>query len=497
MRSIHLLATADYMSKDAVTCRRGGAGEGESQPPAPMAWVEFSHGMCETLNTSPCMIYVGPADQSASITALIDTASTAAEVQATYGAKPGSIPPAAMPRATFTTPENIVSVQKCTAIYGRVPFIAVIDMTEDDAEHSFVLDIKAALDTGSRRISLDTILQFLVRVGNGTEQAALQGAAPPLADIGPPTHGTILCEGRTGTTSSVDRLLHQGKSHPSGGAVGVFWSDRCPCCPGVLMMIEAVVRLIRLMAMSHLEHGDAMADGLSFPFFAINIDENELPSNIWPMAKGEEVVPAVVAFSAGSLAPVLFTGERSLPRLVAFICQHCFPESHPCIAHIRADATRAVAHFMPEELMSTIDEGDAGYTAAVAAYRRFEKDEIATEELLSIYSHTRRTTLPFSIEERVREVQATGGAAATRSSSYSPFPTSEGEEAFGVMKADDLLPQRGSQSDSTPKGDSSASFSGEANQTKTKASAEWNTGTAAINSTGLRRLPSKRQRDTT
>lgn len=415
----------------------------------PPVWTEFSHGMCEQLNSHRCLVFVGDATLQKDVTAAVDDACSHSAVVAAFSSLSPACVPAAMPHVAFTTPANQQTAQRCMAIYGRIPFLAVLDMREDGEEHAFVLDVASSAGAEGTLVNSTAfsaaVVDFLVRVGRGTEPRSRQGAAPPPADLFAPTHGAVLCEARAAVTSTFTRLLGKSTSaastgcHCPCGALCVFWSDRCPCCPGVLMLLEAVVRLVRMVAARHANH-PASTISFTFPFLVANIDDNDFSREEWPVAKGEQVVPSVVAYPAPSYSPVVFTGERALPRLAAFVCAYCLPSSEcvACTSHITEEVAKAVSQLSVEELMTVVAEDSAEYATAAAAFDAFEKtDASATDvaRLTAALETVRAAALPFSLEGAVRRVSADGGAAAASDSSHASSVGGEG----GGEEGDDAV----------------------------------------------------------
>jgi hypothetical protein len=343
--------------------------------------------------------------------------------------------PAAMPHVMFSSEENQQVVQRCTAVFGRVPFLAVVDMRDDDDEHCFLLELKDMI-SGDDHALMKAVVDFFVRVGRGTEPRCRQGAAPPPQDVFEPTHGAVLCEARAAVTSTFSRLLDTANaSRAPCGALCVFWSDRCPCCPGVLMLIEAIVKLIRLVAAHHAEHP---SDNVSFvfPFLVANIDDNDFTQREWPVAEREQVVPSLVAYPAPSFTPVLFTGERLPTRLASFICEHCLPSAElvACTPHITEEVAKVASRLSIDQLMTVLEEGSPGYAAATQAYADFTQSAATVESVERLYASlndVRNTFLPFSLEKKVRRMSAEDGAAAAGSQGGGSLVGDEdgGEEA--------------------------------------------------------------------
>lgn len=434
------------------------------------AWSEFSHEICALLNCNQCVVLVGDADLVRQTTPLVDRACQHPSVTDAFtkrtsgcGAASRCCAPADMPHVTFTTETNQQIAQKCMAVFGRIPFLAIVDMRDDDDEHSFLFDLNSDVTTVANAAALtEEMVSFLTRVGRGTEPRCRQGAPPPLKDVFEPTHGAVLCEARAAVTATFTRLLGKTPATSSGisvapcGGLCVFWSDRCPCCPGVLMLVEAMVKLIRLVAARHAEHPSGNVSFV-FPFLAANIDDNEFTEEEWPVAQREQVVPALVAYPAPNYEPVLFTGERLPLRLAQFICAHCLPSAElvACTPHIMEEVGRVAAQLSIDALMTVVDESSEAFIAAKAAYETFVTSDTNTaappaaapttdslEQLLTSLSEIRAAVLPFSLEAEVRRMSAEGGAAAAGSLSDSvPADDDGGDETDAD---DDMAETKGS-----------------------------------------------------
>ncbi|KAK7196044.1 hypothetical protein NESM_000538100 [Novymonas esmeraldas] len=414
-------------------------------------WREFGHGMCEMMNSSCCLVLVGDTDVITPLLPAVDAACCSADVVAAFASADGAPPSAThcgaladMPRVLFTSAANQKMVQRCMAVHGRVPFLAVTDMRDDDDAFSFVLDL--ASDAAAPTAEED-VMAFMIRVGRGAEPRSRQGAPPPPGNAFEPSHGAVLCEARAAVASTFSRLI-SGDAAPTAarqsGAVCVFWSDRCHCCPGVLMLMEAVVHLIRRVAARHVGHTAAAHACLDFPFLAANIDDNDFTPAEWPVAQREQVVPCVVAYTGPSRTPVVYAGERTPARLAAFVCTHCLPSSDviACSAFIAEEVARVAAQLSADALMTSIDESSAPYCAAVRAWATMTAavtadggDEplraaVALEDLHAVLRETRSACLPPLVEEAVRAVLAEGGAAAGRSPTES-LPRSRDDDDDG------------------------------------------------------------------
>ncbi|KPA83838.1 hypothetical protein ABB37_02040 [Leptomonas pyrrhocoris] len=439
-------------------------------PSTAPAWAEFTHDICEQLNCSKCIVLVGEAALIDPVKQLVDEACrNAAVVKAFTGVAKGGAAteqccaPTDMPHVTFTSEENQQMAQKCMAVFGRVPFLAVLDMRDDDDEHSFVMDLQGRISadmpaTTAAALTKATV-EFLIRVGRGSEPRCRQGAAPPPHDVFEPTHGAVLCEGRAAVTSTFPRLIGITQADtattsglgscstatPTCGALCVFWSYRCPCCPGVLMLIEALVNLIRLVAARHAEHPSGNVS-FAFPFVAANIDDNDFTQEEWPVAEREQVVPSLVAYPPPSYKPVVFTGERLPIRLVSFICHHCLPSGElvACTPHIMEEVSSVASKLSIDELMTVMEEGSEGYEAATQAYAAFTRADATAEARESLYASlhdARAAALPFSLEAEVRRMAAEGGAAAAGSLSDAVRESEDGGEE--VDEEDDAAELKG------------------------------------------------------
>ncbi|KPI85644.1 hypothetical protein ABL78_5294 [Leptomonas seymouri] len=439
-------------------------------PTTAPAWFEFTHDTADQLNCNKCVVLVGDAALIHQVTHFVDEACchTAVVEAFTRAADEGvsatrCCTPADMPHVTFTSGENQRTAQRCMAVFGCTPFLAILDMRDDDDEHCFVLELEGRvstdMDTTAAAALREAVTQFLMRVGRGTEPRCRQGAAPPPCNVFRPVHGVVLCEARAAVTATFPRLLGKARAStastpefgsssaatPACGSLCVFWSDRCPCCPSMLMLIEALVKLIRLVAAHHAGHP---SDNVSFtfPFLVANIDENDFTQEEWPVAQREQVVPALVAYPASSSKPVLFTGERLPPRLAGFICEHCLPSGKlvACTPHITEQVCSVASQLSISELMTVLKEDSEGYKAASQAYEAFagaEPTAEAVERLYTFFSNVRDAVLPFALEAEVRRMFAEGGAAASGSSSDALVEDEDGGEE--VRAGNDLAEAKG------------------------------------------------------
>ncbi|KEG14450.1 hypothetical protein DQ04_00461040 [Trypanosoma grayi] len=283
-------------------------------------WPEFVEEMGEKLNDKRSIIIASSPDVAKSTCCRVDY--VCAKFTPADGDKDDT-PLSALqhaPRATFTTAGNIEKAQKCTSVYGRVPMLVVLDMEED---HFFVLDLNSSATTEAE------IEAFLRGVVRGNEPKALQGAAPPADDRFEPTHGITLTHGLCAVTCSIARLKRQRP----GGAICAFWSGRCVMCPAILMLLDRVVGLVWEAAARH-------GAGPLFTYMACNVDDNDLPEQDWPDPH-RQLVPSLVAYTADGKR-IVYSGRRTAPLLVSFLCDNCFPSGLESAAQIRSDAvTRA------------------------------------------------------------------------------------------------------------------------------------------------------------
>lgn len=441
-----------------------------------IAWPEFTCSMCDRLNTERCLLVAaldaklaaeiaamvngilspddsgGGGDASAmpaacrSATTTASSSADGAQPLSTCHSRAAAPSLAALFRVKFTTAESIPMLEGCTAVHGRAPMLAVLDMMDDDDSHAFVLDLTRPADPAPSSpppdadqplcssssvavVSRAEVAAFLSRVAAGTEPRARQGSAPAVADLCEPRHGVVLAAGRAAVTSSYARLVRSAADDEGGGALVVFWSDRCPCCPGVLMLLEAIVWGLRRLAnglrdtvratraavcFPQRSYGNSSSKGCSgggsgacpaaaavpvplpplmlFPYLVCNIDENDYPPEVWPLRSAaaknrlsgggggsdmpstleqqQQCVPSVIGYShSGRMERVPFTQPRTAANLVRFLVGTCVC---PALVSFRfhekfAEAAAEMAAALDTDaLMSVFGETDPALAEAAA-----------------------------------------------------------------------------------------------------------------------------------
>lgn len=365
------------------------------------SWPEFSKALCARLNSQRALLIAADPALAAQVAQVVDdvcreeagactnaesTSPTAAEEF--FHSLPGLL------RAQFTTPASQRTIQNCLAVHGMLPFLALADMTNDQDEYSYVMELLPHNDgeaSVSAVIDAADVRAFFGRIAEGVEPRARQGARPPRGDLFEPTHGIVMCEGRCAVTGSFGRLKRSASvaaGGHGGGAACVFFSDRCPCCPGAVMMVEALVSLIRSVGALH--EAATPNKPMLFQCMACNIDENDLDPYDWPGDQTNPVVPTLVAYAAGTGKRVRFTEERSPVNVTRFLCEHCLPPAHPCAAEITREAVSIANELDADDLMRCLPESSHSYLSAQEKYRG---DELSVEEMMAQFAEARRSLI--------------------------------------------------------------------------------------------------------
>lgn len=290
-------------------------------------WPEFTHDMCDVLNEKRCLVVVASLRKAEWVCRCVDR--VCSELQAAKCENEDrrvaevltSLPH--VTRVRFTTDTNIRELQKCTAVYGRVPLLAVLEMYED---RLFALDLIDSAQSNDETMEEEAIVSFLRGFARGTVPKALQGAAPPVDDRFEPVRGLSLLHGLCAVTSTFERL----KRGAQGGAVCVFWGEHCTVCTAVLAMVDRVVGLVWKAA-------ERRGVDRPFRYVACDVDNNDLPEADWPGVPQRQVVPTVVAYN-GDGDRFVYNDKRTVVPLVRFVCQHCLPTSLTNAAQITSDA---------------------------------------------------------------------------------------------------------------------------------------------------------------
>ncbi|EKF26840.1 hypothetical protein MOQ_009450 [Trypanosoma cruzi marinkellei] len=334
-------------------------------------WPEFSQELCEELNEKRCLVLAVDAEKAAAMCRCVDgvIAKLGGSANGTEGnGKPNTKPDDMLLslqhalRVCFTTGGNIARLQRCTAVYGRFPILLVLEMYEDS---SYVLDLDPDL-TITKEMEKKIEL-FFRGVAAGNVPRALQGAAPPANDRIESTHNIQLQHGLCAVTSTLERL----KRKESGGAVCLFWSERCSMCPVILMMVDRLVGVIWTAS-------EARGVARPFSYIACNIDQNDFPEEDWPHTSESQIVPKIVAYN-GDGERFLYNGRRMASPIVSFICTHCLPHDLPNAAQIASDALATAEKMTEEELW-----GGGVYSNtekdAVKEIKQRENDDLDTHE---------------------------------------------------------------------------------------------------------------------
>lgn len=395
-------------------------------------WVTFSTVICDDLNNRPFIALVADPDVAdcvqADVDELLDDPSLSALPQSSR-----------MMCVRFVEEKHQQQVQECLSIYGRLPFLAIVYHTDDDEKHAYVFDLRtrraqsvgaeASGDAAARqsvypsnthdfrgdandgRCGADAtdLRAFWVRVAAGTEPYAQQGAAPTLGDIFLPTHGVVLAEGRSAVTCTWQHL-RQAAAGEGGGAVCVFWSDRCSCCPAVLRLMDVIVGILRRVAgrLACLEDGVGSSTGgapLLLEYLACNIDDNEYPSEDWPCCQEvHPVVPCIVGYThSGAMQRVPFTYPRTADTIMAFLLKYCVSPNVTLYDHICQEALRVCRALDTDSLMKTFSENCPDFKAAREAVQ-------AAKEELDV--HAARMTCQRACQQLVDVTQVVRDAAA-------------------------------------------------------------------------------------
>ncbi|CBH13362.1 hypothetical protein, conserved [Trypanosoma brucei gambiense DAL972] len=299
------------------------------------AWVEFTAELCDELNDARCLgVAAATPEEASGICALVDEA--CASLVSAKDEMEFLFPLNSLMHTTrvcFTNENNIKKLEECTAVYGRVPMIMLLEMKEN---RSFVLDFTPGT-------SVADVEEFLSGVARGTVAKALQGAAPPSDDHFQPVEGITLRHGLCAVTSTIERLKHQ----QPGGALCIFWSHRCSMCPHMMLLLDASVGALRRELQRH-------GTEQTFTYMCCDVDENDLPEEVFPRAQeGEEVtVPQIVAFnSAGER--FVYDGRRTAPSIMSFAWEHCVPKEVRDATDIKRSVMKAVESVCIEELLNS------------------------------------------------------------------------------------------------------------------------------------------------
>jgi hypothetical protein len=257
--------------------------------------------------------------------------------------------PWSYPRVKFQTDAQMEICERALSIYGRTPFIGLIDMPNSSA---FILDLSqpAPCVKSDRKvevfklISNTQIRDFAINAIIGRWPKALLGEAPPLEDVDPLTSNVLkatfkavqstlprLVRGEVRTVHEAKRLerisndmvdqQHRGQlNNPHGddiclkdrfraGATGsgplltllTLWAPRCPCCPPLIRMLDT---LADLMTSSHFKelfpHCPLFAADATLRNVTLDVDKNDLEDHEWP---GEhEVFQSLMSPSLGAAA---------------------------------------------------------------------------------------------------------------------------------------------------------------------------------------------------
>ncbi|ESL10367.1 hypothetical protein TRSC58_01902 [Trypanosoma rangeli SC58] len=302
-------------------------------------WPEFTQDMYEELNNKRCLALVASPATAAAVCRYVDEVCSKLGGANGVAVKDGTdtktndvlLSLQRAPRVCFTTEANIATLQKCTAVYGRIPILLVLEMYE---YRSFVLDLDP--DVPDTKKLTAAVELFLGGVAEGGVAKALQGAAPPEGDRFESSHVT-LAHGLCAVTSTLQRL----KRKEPGGAVCVFWSARCAMCPVVLMMVDHVVGIIW-------KASESCGVARPFSYLVCNVDDNDFPAEDWPETPDQQVIPTLAAYN-GDGERFVYSGKRSAAPFVSFMCAHCLPKDLPSAAQITSVALE-IAEVTDEKL---------------------------------------------------------------------------------------------------------------------------------------------------
>ncbi|RNF10277.1 hypothetical protein TraAM80_01620 [Trypanosoma rangeli] len=304
-------------------------------------WPEFAQDVCEELNNKRCLGLVASPSMAAAVCRYVDEVCAklgdANDVAVKYGTDTKTndvlLSLQRAPRVCFTTEANIAKLQKCIAVYGRIPILVVLEMYDD---RSFVLDLDRGVpDTEKLTAAIEL---FLRGVAEGGIAKALQGAAPPEGDKFVSSHNVTLNHGLCAVTSTLQRL----KRKEPGGAICVFWSARCAICPAVLMMIDHIVGIVW-------KASESCGVVRPFSYLACNVDDNDFPVEDWPETPDQQVIPTMAAYN-GNGERFVYSDKRSAAPFVSFMCTHCLPKDLPSAAQITSVALAIAEEVTDEKL---------------------------------------------------------------------------------------------------------------------------------------------------
>lgn len=267
-----------------------------------------------------------------------------------------ALAPWSYPRIKFLTDSQVAVCEKALSIYGRAPFLGLIDMPNSSA---FVLELSQPAPCVKAERLVDIfkavdniqVRDFALNAIVGRWPKAHLGEMPPPEDVDPLTSGTLkttlkavqatlprLVRGEVRTIHEAKRLellrdqasstqeqslryhdesskdIHV-KDRIRAGATGTgpllslltLWAPRCPCCPPLIRMLDALTEMITSVEFKErfpacpLFSMDATLRNVT-----LDVDKNDLDDSEWPAA--HEVLEPLASPSLGAqLRP---TGEQ-------------------------------------------------------------------------------------------------------------------------------------------------------------------------------------------
>ncbi|CUF33964.1 Hypothetical protein, putative [Bodo saltans] len=265
--------------------------------------------------------------------------------------------PWSYPRINFQTDAHMEICEKALSIYGRTPFIGLIDMPNSSA---FILDLSqpAPCVKADRKvevfklISNHQIRDFAINAIIGRWPKALLGETPPPEDIDPLTTGALkatfkavqstlprLVRGEVRTVHEAKRLERlsneltdqhhryqqlgtadnndtRTKDRFRAGATGsgpllcllTLWAPRCPCCPPLIRMLDSLTDMITSSEFKErFPACPLFAVDATFRNVTLDVDRNDLEDHEWPAAS--EALEPLASPSLGAT-----TNSEQLPE---------------------------------------------------------------------------------------------------------------------------------------------------------------------------------------
>ncbi|CAD2220787.1 hypothetical protein AGDE_14086 [Angomonas deanei] len=349
-------------------------------------WIPFNPEECDDINEKSCLVLLAQQEFLQESQTRVNTAvesflqKKSAKEQQREGNPILETIGADMPQVYFSDhmannkgeeEDCIGTAQDCLGLHDPPPFLCLVNMSDED---NVILYRHPLRQEGTLSTS-EEITDFFWRVWCEEEPRARQGAAPTPCHLFPPCHHVLHHYGRRAVTTTFEALKRSGgtvRTTVNGkestfhcGSIALFWSERCSCCPAVMLFVEAMTSLLDHIIQQHYSryHGERRTseeDRLHVPFVICNIDENDLPEADWPKI-AEQTVPTVVAYShPSSPGPSENENKASPPRdamvrhqyveardpviVMKFIFRHCLPPPSTCLCveEIRNEALNAV-----------------------------------------------------------------------------------------------------------------------------------------------------------